>query len=88
VHFRSIQADWAQLNEERAPVSDQAEKQTCLDGDVLRGAKAISDYLGPGWNPEDVYYAHRAKKLPIGKYGKDLISFKSKLDRAIRALVP
>jgi hypothetical protein len=62
-------------------------------GDLLRGAEAIRDFLrslssDSEWDLEDVYYAKRAKKLPIGNYGKDLISSKSKLARALRALVP
>jgi hypothetical protein len=64
-----------------------------LNGDLLRGAEAIRDYLrslssDSDWDVEDVYYAHRAKKLPIGKYGKDLISSKSKIARTLRGLVP
>jgi hypothetical protein len=66
---------------------------THFDGDLLRGGVAIRDFLrslssDDDWDLEDVYYAHRAKKLPIGKYGKDLISSRSKLVRALQALVP
>jgi hypothetical protein len=62
-------------------------------GDLLRGAEAIADYLNQlsskedDWNTEDVYYAHRAKKLPIGKYGKELIASKAKLAKHVGGLV-
>jgi hypothetical protein len=53
-------------------------------GDLLVGAKQIAEYitsLGIPTDEDDVYYARRAKKLPIGKYGAELIASKTKLNR-------
>ena len=48
------------------------------EGDVLLGAKRIAEYItqvmGVPHNEDDIYYAHRAGKLPIGKYGAFLIA--------------
>jgi hypothetical protein len=55
-----------------------------LAGDLLVGAKQIAEYitsLGIPTDEDDVYYAHRAEKLPIGKYGAFLIASKRKLNR-------
>jgi hypothetical protein len=53
--------------------------------DVLLGAQRIAEHLtellGVPVNAADVYYAHRAKKLPIGKYGALLIASKKRLGR-------
>jgi hypothetical protein len=61
------------------------------DHGLLRGARRITAYLnekyGPDWKEDDVYYGKRTGKLPIGKYGKELIASPSKLDRAISELV-
>jgi hypothetical protein len=53
-------------------------------GDLLVGAKQIAAFitsLGIPTTEDDVYYAVRAKKLPIGKYGADLIGSKTRLKR-------
>jgi hypothetical protein len=51
--------------------------------DVLLGATRIAGHLtellGVPVNAADVYYAHRAEKLPIGKYGALLIASKRRL---------
>jgi hypothetical protein len=54
-------------------------------GDVMLGATAIAEHLtailGVPIDEADVYYAHRMKKLPIGKYGALLIASKRRLAR-------
>jgi hypothetical protein len=67
----------------KEPTEQAAE---CLADDLLKGATAIGNYLG--LKEDEIYYLHKKKKLPIGKCGKHLISFRSKLERAMRALVP
>jgi hypothetical protein len=56
-----------------------------LAGDLLVGAKQIAEFitslLGVPTDEDDVYYAKRAKKLPIGNYGVELIASKTKLTR-------
>jgi hypothetical protein len=52
-----------------------------LADDLLIGAEAIADYTG--LTTDQVYYAVRRGRLPIGKHGELLISRKSKLDRAL-----
>jgi hypothetical protein len=50
----------------------------------LHGAAKIGSYLrSKGVNITDggVYYAAKKKKLPIGKYGDELIASPEKLDR-------
>jgi len=47
--------------------------------DLLFGAPAIADFLGPPWKPRAVYHAHERKSLPIGKTGNKLTASKSKL---------
>ncbi|MBR0730352.1 hypothetical protein JQ595_16495 [Bradyrhizobium japonicum] len=54
------------------------------DDDILRGATAIAAYLrseGLNVNNHGVYYLHKAKKLAIGKLGKDLLASKKRLSR-------
>src|SRR5262249_26337968 len=55
----------------RGPPRDGSETQ--LAGDVLLGAAKIAAHLtailGAPIGANDVYYAHRMKKWPIGKYG-------------------
>ena len=55
-------------------------------GDALVGAKQIAEFitsLGVPTDEDDVYYARRANKLPIGKYGAELIASKTKLTRHV-----
>jgi len=61
----------------------QPERSPVLD-DMLKGARQIGAYIGE--SESAVYYIFKKQKLPIGKYGKELIASKSKLDRALRAL--
>jgi hypothetical protein len=69
-------------NREQSP--QQAERS---DDDFLKGAAAIAEYLcGNGLivTNGDVYYLAKAKKLPIGKWGKNLIASKRQLSRNLR----
>jgi hypothetical protein len=56
--------------------------------DLLRGAREIASYAGE--TPSAIYHIVKTKKKPladvIGKSGKELISFKSKIDRVLRDL--
>jgi hypothetical protein len=55
-----------------------------LAGDLLLGAKQIAEHmtsLGIPTDEDDVYYAHRAGKLPIGKYGAHLLASRRRLTR-------
>ena len=66
------------------PFDDDDEPERLTGGDLLVGAKQIAAYitaLGIPTDEDDVYYARRAKKLPIGKYGAELIASKTKLNR-------
>jgi hypothetical protein len=55
------------------------------DNDLLRGAAAIAEHLRSiglkKVDEADVYYFARSKKLPIGKFGKELIASKRRLNR-------
>lgn len=63
--------------------------------DFLVGAKAIAKKLEEmGLLPQDdpnnedrVYYLARAKKIPIGRFGKQLISTPAKLQQVVDKLV-
>jgi hypothetical protein len=59
----------------------QAER---LADDLLIGAPAIAAELG--CSKRQVYYFVEMKKLPIGKFGKNLIASRAKLRRAADAL--
>ena len=73
--------------------------QASTADDILIGAAAIWGELrdlgiveSEGTDVEDkdldkVYYLAKAKKLPIGKFGKSLIASRAKLRRAVSALV-
>ena len=74
--------------------------QASTADDILIGAAAIWGELRElgvveateGTEIEDkdldkVYYLAKAKKLPIGKFGKSLIASRAKLRRAVSALV-
>jgi hypothetical protein len=54
-----------------------------LADDVLLGAKEIAKHvaaiLGKPVNENDIYYAHRSKRLPIGKLGAFLIASKKRI---------
>jgi hypothetical protein len=56
---------------------------------VLVGASAIADALTEEFEREvtesEVYYIAKKKKLPIGRFGKNLIATRNKLRRAITA---
>jgi hypothetical protein len=62
-----------------------------LAADLLRGGPAIAAFLQTiGWpeaTVDTVYYFARSKKLPIGKFGNELITSKTKLTRYVRKLV-
>jgi len=58
--------------------------QDRVGDDLLVGATAIADELR--MSPSEVYYIAKKKKLPIGKWGSQLIASKSKLRRAARAI--
>ena len=64
-------------------LSDEEDER--LADDVLLGAKRIADHLtsilGVPVDEADVYYAHRMKKWPIGKYGALLIASKRRFAR-------
>jgi hypothetical protein len=59
----------------------QAER---LADDLLIGAPAIAAELGV--EVAAVYYIFKKKRLPIGKFGKNLIASRSKLRRATLTL--
>ena len=74
--------------------SDQA---SAAGADVLIGAAAILDELrelgvigetdNESSDLDKVYYIAKAKKLPIGRFGKSLIASRAKLRRAVLNLV-
>jgi hypothetical protein len=53
--------------------------------DLLRGATAIAEHLRSvglnDVNEDDVYYFARSKKLTIGRFGKDLLASKQRINR-------
>jgi hypothetical protein len=65
-----------------------AERSPVLD-DMLKGAREIAAYAGE--TESAIYHIVKTKKKPladvIGKVGKDLISFKSKIDRAYKTIL-
>jgi hypothetical protein len=68
----------------------QTEMQAEMAEDFLFGADAIAAFLtslGLPTNEQQVYYAHKIGRLPIGRYSKYLISSKRKLTRAVQELV-
>jgi hypothetical protein len=62
-----------------------------LAGDLLLGADAIAGFLSSlGFGdvtPHNVYYLRRSNKMPISKFGKELLASKSKLLRHARKLI-
>jgi hypothetical protein len=76
---------------EKEPVMDaQTETHAELADDFLFGAEQIADYLtsiGLPTTVNGIYYAFKRGSLPIGKYGKCLISSRKKLTRKVQSLV-
>ena len=76
-------------------MTDNPEQSTASTGErladeVLQGGPAIRDHirtLGFKITTDGVYYAHRTKKWPITKFGKDLFSTKSKLERHAKKII-
>jgi hypothetical protein len=68
----------------RGPPLDEEPVERPAD-DVLLGARRIAEHLasilGVPVDDTDVYYAHRMKKWPIGKYGALLIASKRRFAR-------
>ena len=56
-----------------------------LKDDLLKGAAAAADYLGPAFNRNAIYYMARAGTLPAIRRGSQLFFRKSDLDRAFTA---
>jgi hypothetical protein len=56
-----------------------------LKDDLLRGAAAAAEYLGPQFNRNSVYYMTRVGTLPAIRRGSQLFYRKSDLDRAFTA---
>jgi hypothetical protein len=70
-------------------MDDHSEAQAELAADFLYGANAIAAFLtslGLPTDEQQVYYAHKKRRLPIGRYSKYLIASKRKLVRAVQAL--
>jgi hypothetical protein len=69
--------------------SQQVERSSALD-DLLEGADEIGAFINK--KPTQVYYIHKTKKPPLGKYigkvGKELIASKAKLTRALKDSTP
>jgi hypothetical protein len=54
--------------------------------DMLRGAEQIRVFV-KAKNTDEIYYAARTKKLPIDKWGKELIASKRRLTNHLRKLL-
>jgi hypothetical protein len=70
----------------RGPPTDDSD---LVAGDLLLGAKQIAEHmtsLGIPTDEDDVYYAHRAGKLPIGKYGAHLLASRRRLGRHVQKI--
>ena len=69
-------------NQQQRQSSDEEDER--LASDVLIGAKRIAEHLaailGVPIDENDIYYAHRMEKLPIGKYGAQLIGSRHRLN--------
>ena len=57
-----------------------------LADDLLDGADAIANFLGPGWNPRRVYHAASNHWFPIFRVGNRLTARKSKLRQRVEEL--
>jgi hypothetical protein len=69
---------------------DDGEPVERLADDVLLGARSIAEHitaLGFPVNETDVYYLHRAKKWPFGKYGVFLIGSRKRLTHHAKKLL-
>jgi hypothetical protein len=53
-----------------------------LSNDLIKGAEAAAEYLGPTFNRNNVYYMARVGTLPCIRRGSLLFFRKSDLDRA------
>jgi hypothetical protein len=53
-----------------------------LADDLITGAAAIAQELGT--SRRQVYHLAATKRLPIGRWGKTLIAFRSEIRRAVR----
>jgi hypothetical protein len=63
-------------------IDQQHENDAHLANDFVHGAKNLAEYLtslGFPVSETDIYYLHRAKKLPFHKYGAFLIGSKREL---------
>jgi hypothetical protein len=68
----------------------QTEIRAELADDFLFGAEVIAVFMtdiGLPTTVNGIYYAYKKRSLPIGKYGKCLISSKKKLTRAVQAII-
>jgi hypothetical protein len=78
----------SQQQHNRGPPRDSSEAH--LAGDVLLGAAKIAAHLtailGEPVDADDVYYAHRMKKWPIGKYGALLIASRRRLNNHVEKI--
>jgi hypothetical protein len=52
--------------------------------DLLHGATAIAEELGV--STRQVYHLAQTKRVPIGRWGRTLIAFRSELRRAAKTL--
>ena len=57
-----------------------------LADDLLNGAAAIAEHMGPSWTPRRVFYAAERKYLPIFRLGNRLCARKSTLRRRMEDL--
>jgi hypothetical protein len=81
--------DTTQSNHDEADTGGSS-RPPALAGDVLLGAAKIAAHLtailGEPIDADDVYYAHRMKKWPIGKYGALLIASKKRLNNHVEKI--
>lgn len=59
-----------------------------LCDDLIKGAAAAAEYLGPAFNRNSVYHMAKTGQLPSIKRGSLLFFRKSDLDRAFTAEQP
>jgi hypothetical protein len=77
-------------------VLDDQDHAELVGDDLLRGAEALGVFLvelgliPPADDPDilkqRVYYAVKAKRLPVGKYGRELIASKTRLIKHVRKI--
>ena len=63
---------------------EAAKQADRLADDLLDGGAEIAAFLGV--NKREVYHLAKTKRLPIGRWGRKLIAFRSGLRRATKAL--